>query len=127
MGSTMGFHRHGATPTLILLPLVSLVLSLHTGRIEALASRQASDIRSSTAAQPGRFDGPAELPRIYVDSSLRATPAPGKILTVKAGQDPSQVLSQATGGDTVELQAGASFDSLDLPAKNCDDSHWIII
>jgi hypothetical protein len=72
-------------------------------------------------------DGPAELPRVRIDSSLRATPAPGKTLMVKAGEDPSEILAQASCGDTVELQAGATFDELDLPAKNCDDSHWIII
>ena len=76
---------------------------------------------------PGTFDGPAELPRIYVESSLRATPAPGKTLIVKAGENPSDALSKASCGDTVQLQAGATFGSLVLPEKKCDDSHWIIV
>jgi hypothetical protein len=83
---------------------------------------------SETKASPsGNFDGPAELPRMYVDSSLRATPAPGKTVTVKAGQDLSEALSKASCGDTVQLQAGATFRALLLPAKKCDDSHWIVV
>jgi len=73
------------------------------------------------------FDGPAELPRIYVESSLSSTPSPGKTLTVRAGEDPSQTVSRASCGDIVQLQAGATFNKLVLPSKTCDDSHWIII
>jgi hypothetical protein len=43
------------------------------------------------------------------------------------GEDPSKALSKASCGDTVELQAGATFGALLLPQKNCDDLHWIII
>ncbi len=82
---------------------------------------------SQTSPPPGEFDGPAELPRVYVKSSLRETPAPGKTLSVRAGADPSRALSRASCGDTVDLQAGATFGTLLLPQKNCDDSHWIII
>jgi hypothetical protein len=74
-----------------------------------------------------RFDGPAELPRLYVKTSLRDTPAPGKIVHVHAGEDPSQALARASCGDIVELQAGATFGRLLLPQKKCDDSHWIIV
>jgi hypothetical protein len=72
-------------------------------------------------------DGPAELPRAYVKSSLRDTPAPGKTILVHPGENPSQALEQASCGDTVQLQAGATFDELTLPPKKCDDSHWIIV
>jgi hypothetical protein len=82
---------------------------------------------AQTSSRTGEFDGPAELPRIYVESSLRATPAPGRVLSVGAGEDLSKALSKASCGDTVELQAGATFGALLLPQKNCDDSHWIII
>jgi len=82
---------------------------------------------SQTSSPSGAFDGPAELPRVYVKSSLRETPAPGKTLAVRPGEDPSRALSKASCGDTVELQAGATFGALLVPQKNCDDSHWIII
>ncbi|HYM75137.1 MAG TPA: hypothetical protein VE377_04095 [Candidatus Dormibacteraeota bacterium] len=58
---------------------------------------------------------------------MRNTPAPGKVIRVRAGQDPSQALSEAHCGDTIELQAGATFGRLALPEKKCDDSHWIVI
>jgi hypothetical protein len=73
------------------------------------------------------FDGPAELPRVHLKTSLQDTPAPGKVVHVHAGEDPSQALSRASCGDTVELEAGATFRQLQLPQKNCDDSHWIIV
>ena len=74
------------------------------------------------------FDGPAELPRDYVKSSLKDTPAGGKTWTVRAGQSLELVLSTASCGDVVQLQAGATFSgSFVIPAKGCDDSHWIII
>jgi hypothetical protein len=84
-------------------------------------------LSQTSTAPAGNHDGPAELPRIYVKSSLRDTPAPGKTILVKAGEDPSGVLERASCGDVVELQAGATFDHLTVPAKKCDDAHWIII
>jgi len=110
------FDRNAVTPTLALL-LLSMPILLGC---PARASPQ-------TSPQSGEFDGPAELPRIYVESSLGATPAPGRTLSVRAGEDPSRVLSKASCGDTVELQAGTTFGTLLLPQKNCDDSHWIIV
>jgi len=115
------FGRYAGTQTLTvpLLSILFLVLFVLPDRVLTLASQ----------ASPGSgdFDGPAELPRTYVESSRSATPAPGKTLQVRAGEDPSQALSKASCGDTVQLQAGATFGSLVLPQKKCDDSHWIII
>jgi hypothetical protein len=76
----------------------------------------------------GNFDGPAELPRLTVASSMADTPAPGTIITVNAGADLQAALNSAHCGDTVALQAGATFDrAVTLPAKPCDDQHWIIL
>jgi hypothetical protein len=56
------------------------------------------------------------------------TPAPGKTTFVSAGQDLQAVLNDAQCGDTIELQAGATFTGLfTIPAKVCDDRHWIIV
>lgn len=75
-----------------------------------------------------QFDGPAELPRIYVHSSLADTPVPGRIWQVKEGEDFQETLDVASCGDIIELQAGATFrGSFKIPAKACDDFHWIII
>jgi hypothetical protein len=100
---------------------------VHLCQVDVLAFHPTSNAAQSTAQQSGAFDGPAELPRVYVHSDLRATPAPGKTVTVRAGEDPSQAISKASCGDIVQLQAGATFGSLVLPEKKCDDSHWIIV
>ncbi len=74
------------------------------------------------------FDGPAELPRTYIQSAMSNTPAPGKTTTVNAGGDLQSALNNASCGDTIQLQAGATFLGIfTFPAKNCDDSNWIIV
>ena len=74
------------------------------------------------------FDGPAELPRATVASSLADTPAPGSIVTVRSGDNLQAALDHAHCGDTVELQAGAVFTGVfTLRAQACDSAHWIII
>lgn len=79
-------------------------------------------------ADAGHFDGPAELPRITVASALSDTPAPGKVQLVKEGENLQQALNAASCGDTIRLQAGATFTgSFSIPAKSCDDQHWIVI
>ncbi len=85
---------------------------------------------SVAAVASGNFDGPAELPRVYLNSTLADTPAPGSTITVKAGGDLQSALDNANCGDTISLQAGATFTVgglLTLPAKTCDNQHWIIV
>jgi len=83
---------------------------------------------SATVVKSGNFDGPAELPRTTVQSTLADTPAPGSTINVAAGANLQTVLNNANCGDTIQLQAGATFTgSFILPAKNCEDSNWIII
>jgi hypothetical protein len=76
----------------------------------------------------GNFDGPAELPRVYVQSGLSDTPAPGSVISVPKGGDLQKALNRAKCGDTIELQPGAVYTGLfRLPAQACDDAHWIVI
>jgi hypothetical protein len=103
--------------------LVCAAVTLRAGPPAPAASQ--ADVRD--AKQPSDFDGPAELPRVRMETSMHDTPAPGKTIQVRAGQDPSEAVARASCGDTVELQAGATFGKLVLPPKKCDDSHWIII
>jgi len=105
-----------------ILSLFFLVIWAHPSAIRAFVSSQSSSVPVSSD-----HDGPAELPRVHVKSSLVDTPAPGKVIAVHAGEDPSAALARASCGDTIALQAGATFSKLVLPQKNCDDSHWIII
>lgn len=81
------------------------------------------------AGSPGKnFDGPAELPREYVKSSLKDTPATGKTWLVRSGESIEKVLGTVSCGDIIQLQAGATFSgNFVLPAKSCDDLHWIVI
>jgi len=82
----------------------------------------------NNAQSGGTFDGPAELPRVYVQSALADTPAPGSVISVPKGGDFQQALNSANCGDTIELQAGAVFvGSYKMPALACDDAHWIIV
>ena len=82
-------------------------------------------VGSSTA---GNFDGPAELPRIYIQSSLADTPASEAVTLVPKGGNLQTALDNANCGDTIHLQAGASFTGVfTFPAKNCSDSNWIIV
>jgi hypothetical protein len=74
------------------------------------------------------FDGPAELPRIYIQSAMSNTPAPGSTNAVNSGGDLQSALNSANCGDTIQLQAGATFTgAFTFPAKSCDDNHWIIV
>jgi hypothetical protein len=82
----------------------------------------------SSAAFASSYDGPAELPRVTVPSAMADTPAPGSLISVSAGEDFQGALNGAQCGDTIQLQAGATFSGMfTLPAKNCDINHWIII
>jgi hypothetical protein len=84
-------------------------------------------LKVSTSSANG-FDGPAELPRVYIQSAMANTPAPGSTISVNAGGDLQSALNSAHCGDTIQLQAGATFTgAFTFPAKNCDDNHWIIV
>jgi hypothetical protein len=92
---------------------------------KALNSTKTFDLN---IAAGGNLDGPAELPRVTVSSAVADTPAPGTTIPVNAGGDLQGALNSAHCGDTIELQAGATFTGTFLfPAKSCDNSHWVIV
>ena len=81
-----------------------------------------------TANSTGDFDGPAELPRVYLQTLLADTPAPGETIHVSAGGDFQAALNNASCGDTISLQAGATFSGVYyFPKKPCDNTHWVIV
>jgi hypothetical protein len=87
-----------------------------------------SAAREQSSSESAKFDGPAELPRIYLHRSLADTPAPGKTLLVKSGDDLQAALNHASCGDTLRLETGATFTGVfHLPRKSCDGDHWIIL
>jgi hypothetical protein len=74
------------------------------------------------------YDGPAELPRTYLQTAMSDTPAPGATIQVSSGGSLQTALNNANCGDTISLQAGATFSGqFTFPAKACDDQHWIIV
>jgi hypothetical protein len=92
------------------------------------ANKTATSNFSVQANASGNFDGPAELPRFTVASTLADTPAPGNLVQVNASGNPQTAIDNAQCGDTIVLQAGATYSSLlKFPAKNCDDGHWIVV
>jgi len=82
-------------------------------------------------AQSGGYDGPAELPLVMMPVTMADTPAPGSVITVNAGGDLQAALDQVQCGQTIQLQAGATFSATVGPfrllAKNCNVNNWIII
>ena len=103
----------------------SLINTDRAGTIMAIINAL---LAMSISLHAGTFDGPAELPRVYIQSSLANTPAPGKTLSVPAGGNIQAALNQASCGDTIRIQAGATFTGYyTFPAKKCDNAHWIIV
>jgi hypothetical protein len=75
-----------------------------------------------------KFDGPAELPRVYVQSALADTPANGKSWPVSDAAGLQNALNSAACGDTISLKAGTTFTgNWTFPGKSCDDQHWIVV
>jgi len=98
-----------------------LVLSLVLGAVAACG-------QESKPSSAPEFDGPAELPREYVKSSLADTPSPGKTILVKNSDELKSALDKASCGDTIRLEAGSVFaGDFKFPAKACDDAHWVVL
>ncbi len=115
---------------LFVLILVVCLCAAVSGQSSAAANAAANNKNDKNDKNSGarNFDGPAELPREHVKSSLKDTAASGKIWTIHSGDNLDHALADASCGDIVQLQAGAVFSgSFVIPDKNCDDSHWIII
>ena len=75
-----------------------------------------------------KFDGPAELPRIIIKSAIADSRAPGQARIVSAGEDLQKAIDGAQCGDTLRLEAGATFRGLfRFPDKPCDYSHWVVV
>jgi hypothetical protein len=116
---------------------VSFVLMATLGTAQTLQQLKASAISQVDNLYCGRGDapnfgaaqdGPAQLPKACIYTALSGTPSPGHLMPVVAGADLQAALNSAQCGDTIALQAGATFTgSFTLPAKPCDDQHWITI
>jgi hypothetical protein len=88
----------------------------------------AAGLQVANTSTSARFDGPAELPRVLIQTAMANTPALGITITVNSGGNLQAALNSARCGDTILLQAGATFSgSFKFPNKSCDNAHWIIV
>jgi hypothetical protein len=78
-------------------------------------------------SQFGAKDGVAELPKTCFYTALDGTPSPGKQIHVAKNSKLADAIDGAKCGDTLLLAAGASYDVHELPAKQCDDQHYITV
>jgi hypothetical protein len=101
-----------------------------TAKVTDASGQSATTALSLTVSSSSSsgFDGPAELPRVYIQSATSNTPASGSTITVNSGGDLQSALNSVQCGDTILLQAGATFNGVfTFPAKSCDDNNWIIV
>lgn len=99
-----------------------------TAKVTDSAGSTATQVYALTVAANTAYDGPAQLPLVYIQTAMSDTPAPGSTIAVASGGDLQSALNSANCGDTITLQAGATFSGVfTFPAKNCDNNHWIIV
>jgi hypothetical protein len=85
-------------------------------------------LATAQSSSSATFDGPAELPRVYVRSGMSDTPANGRALTAKDSAELQAALENAQCGDRILLSAGVRFvGNFKFPAKSCDEKHWVIV
>ena len=93
-----------------------------------LISLSAGSQAANASTSAGGYDGPAALPQVLIQTAMTNTPAPGITTTVNSGDNLQTALNNAKCGDTIRLQAGATFTGMfTFPNKSCDDAHWIIV
>lgn len=126
------FWRHQAIPrrrAMISRMVISVCATICFVPYFSAAQRALSPTDQQAAAtDERRFDGPAELPRLQAHSAMADTPARGRTRQVQEGEDLQAAINDIHCGDTLKLQAGATFSGVfRFPNKSCDDAHWIIV
>jgi hypothetical protein len=113
------------SPSLLLLILILAACSPLAAATPPTGENAYCD--KGNVAHFGDKDGPAELPKACYYTGIDGTPSPGKQIRVAATANLASEYGHAKCGDTLLLPAGASFDIKELPAKKCDDQHYITI
>jgi hypothetical protein len=84
---------------------------------------------AAQAAPPAAGPGDPEMPRVLLNTTFPATN--GRTLSVNAGDNLQAALNDAAPGDTIVLQAGATFTAPSggfvLPFKSNANNQWIVI
>jgi hypothetical protein len=126
------FHESEHLPAIVSSTSIRTQTSKRTAlSILILLASIGAGSQAANASTSAGFDGPAELPRILIQTAMANTPAPGITTTVNRGGNLQAALNSARCGDTILLEAGATFTSptgyFIFPKKNCDNAHWIIV
>jgi hypothetical protein len=117
----------GASGEFAGMPTAVGVFNFSVAVTDASSKTATGNVSVNVAAGSG-YDGPAQLPLATVASSMADTPAPGSVVNVNAGANLQTALNNAQCGNTLQLQAGATFTGIfEFPNKNCDNDHWIIV
>jgi hypothetical protein len=122
------FHSFPSRKVLLSAVLVSLALS--SAMLTASTTPPTSEnayCGKGNVPSFGEKDSVAELPKTCYYTGLDGTPSPGKKISVDAKADLARAVDSAKCGDTLLLPAGAAFEVKELPAKKCDDEHYITI
>ena len=69
----------------------------------------------------------AELPRVYLNTAVSATPSSGRVVRVKPSDNLQRALDAAQCGDRVLLPAGTKFTGNFTIARQCSATAWITV
>ncbi len=88
-----------------------------------------ADINPSPGNPVAPAIGPAELPRVFLNSAEPQAPVPGGVvISVPAGGSFQSALNNAQPGDVIELARGATYTgNFTLPNKSTTSNNWIVI
>jgi len=96
---------------------------------DSLGNTAVSSNQVFATLQQAATPGQPTLPAVWVDTVM--PPSSGAVLSVAAGGDLQGALNQAQPGDTIVLQAGATYvapaGGFFLPPKNNPNRLWIIL
>jgi len=122
-------HLHSWPSPKSLFLTVLLALALSSGSVTASTPPTSENAYCAKGNVPsfGEKDGVAELPKTCYYTGLDGTPSPGKTSKVDAKADLASAVDSAQCGDILLLPAGVAFEVKELPAKKCDDEHYITI
>jgi len=120
-------RTHSSLPLACWLPVLFLLLGTAMLAAETPPTSENAYCGKGDVPQFGSKDGPAELPKTCYYTGLDGTPSPGRQIRVPAKADLASAVDEAKCGDTLLLPAGASFEIRELPAKKCDERHYITV
>lgn len=106
----------------------TLLLMMGFAQDQQVTKSLTVQVSSVTVPPPTNgFDGPAELPRVFIKSTTADQLSPGNKILVPAGASLSAAYTAAKCGDTLLLAHLADFPVTDFVAKGCDDAHTVTI